>query len=172
MKFFFALVLCVVVVCLLACSRKGLPQAGTIARADSSFVKKDSTWRDVVTEVDTVYLPGDTIKIETLIECDSITNKPKDISVVVDGKHSKLEVILRKGILNVKSKYDSVMQITIHQKETIHQLQQELTRVSNQEKQTITVEKFKTHWYDIAARWLALIFILLVILFIIIKTNL
>ena len=69
-----------VVVCLMACSRKGLPQAGTITRADSSVVKKDSTWRDVVTDIDTVYLPGDTIKIETLIECDPVTNKPKDIS--------------------------------------------------------------------------------------------
>lgn len=161
-----------VVVCLLACSRKGLPQAGTITRADSSVVKKDSTWRDVVTDIDTVYLPGDTIKVETLIECDPVTNKPKDISVIVDGKHSKLEMTLRNGILKVKSKYDSVMQITINQKETIHHLQQELTRVNSQEKQTIIVEKFITHWYDIMARWLALIYILLIILYIIIKIKL
>lgn len=159
-----SLCVCLVVVCLMACSRKGLPQAGTTSRADSSHVKKDSTWSVKEIVYDTIFLPGDSVEVQVLIECDKATNKPKDITIGANGNNSKMVMTLRNGILNVKSKYDSAMKIVAHQKETIHHLQQELTRVNNEKSETIIKEVYLTHWYDIAARWISLIVIIIIIL--------
>ncbi len=162
--------LCVLVVfCAVACSRKVVPQPGTISHADSSYVKKDSTWSVKEVVYDTLWLPGDSVEVEVLIECDSVTNKPKDITIGAKGDKSKLMLSLRNGILNVKSKYDSVMKINARQKETIHHLSDALVRVNKQKQETIVKVEYKTHWYDTGARWIAGIVLLILIIYIVTK---
>lgn len=103
-------------------------KSSKIDRSERSSVK-DSV--SVIKEysVDTVYLPGDSIEVEVLIECDSLTNKPKPIKrqIVKSQLHASI-AIDTSGILQVKCKTDSLIQII--------------------NKQKITMERYKTKHFE------------------------
>jgi len=168
MKYLFALVVTVfflAVGCLVFSSCKVAAPAATVKeRTDSTTVKKDSTWTETITEYDTIYLPGDSVMIVAWIECDSITNKAKDFEIKVDGKNLQLVLSLKNGMLNALSKYDSSKHIIAKQKELIHTLSETITKLNHEKEEVKIVTEYKTHWYDIAARWLAVIFIILIII--------
>ena len=75
-----------------------------------------------------VNTPGDTVKIETLIECDSATNKPKPFSI---GKKSERAALMLKvndaGVLTATGISDSLQQVIKAMDKEIFRLKTERT---------------------------------------------
>jgi uncharacterized protein YcfL len=145
------------------------PAATVTERTDSTSVKKDSTWTSVVVVHDTIVTPGETIIIEKRIECDPVTNKPKEFTDKVKGKNSTIDVSLKNGLLQVKAKYDSLLHVIDLKEQHIHTLTEVNTRLSKQKEEVKIVTAYKVHWYDIWARWIAVAVILFSIIKIVIK---
>jgi hypothetical protein len=153
-----------VVVCLVVSGCKSAPPAATIVeKNDSTFSKQDSTWTTERIVHDTITTPGEIIIIERLIECDSVTNKPKEFKDKVKGSNSSLEISLKDGLLRVRAKYDSLLHVIDLKEKHINTLTKSLIEVNNQKRETKIITEYKTHRYDIACRWMALILIILTI---------
>lgn len=152
--------------CLVLGCKVAAPATSVKEWADSTRTEKDSTWFVAEATSDTIYLPGDTIVIDHIIECDSITNKPKEFKSKTIGKNGRLELSLKNGLLMVKSKYDSAVLLIQKNEKEIYILRKSLLTINNHKEETKTVVDYKTHWYDIWARWIAVA----VVLFLLIKT--
>jgi len=117
------------------------------AKTHTNVEISDSTIVREIVRTDTVRIAGDTIRFETIIECDSITKSPKPIYIERRGVRSGAILnIASSGALIVESQCDSLTEM-IESKDT------EITRL-RKEKRTITkvVTEFKTRWYDKIAR--------------------
>jgi len=113
----------------------------------------DSTMVEVRERVDTLWMDGEILEIPVYIECDSITNKPKPMSIKKAGKNLSVNIGLNgKGLLRVKCKEDSLMMVT-------RKLDSIVFRLRHEDK-TITLPPIVTHtpyWFDVLFRWWALI---------------
>jgi adenine specific DNA methylase Mod len=119
---------------------------------------KDSVWTKEIVRIDTVHIPGDTIILRTVIECDPVTNKPKPAKVRVKSDRGAVDLdINNKGEIVAKGiTFDLWKQIELRDKE-IHRLR------SEKRKETHVVTKYKTRQIDVFCRWITAILFLLLI---------
>lgn len=147
------------------------PATAVMEKSDSTTVSSDSTWFTIENVTDTIYLPGDSIPFVAIVKCDSVTNQPKDIEAVVEGQNGRLMISLKKGILKVLSERDSLKHLIETKNKVIHHLEEKVITLSNEKQTTNTVVEYRTHWYDMAARWLACISIISCLFYLIIITR-
>lgn len=158
--------------CLVLVGCKATVPAATVKELrDSTTHKKDSSWFVLEVDADTVYLPGDTVRIGFVIECDSVTNKPIDANAIVEGKTGRLVISLKNGLLNIMSQRDSMALVIETNNKIIHHLKNEITRIEKDKSESNPIEIYKTHWYDIAARWMAVILILIILITLLLKLK-
>lgn len=123
----FALSLLLLVV---GCSRKVAPSTTTVVR--------DSIVERTVEKI--VRVPGDSVRFTMLLDCDSLTQKPKPFDKVIKKGLSKVEVKVNKGgELKVNSDCDSLLKIRTSIIEKMR---------SETQKETVTVIEYKTYWFD------------------------
>lgn len=113
-----------------------------VERHDTTITK----WRDT-----TVYLPGETVKIRDFVFCDSL-NKAQMPKTKVKGKHLTATVEIKDNKLAVDCAEDSLIAVNAKLRDELR-----ISKESTYHKQVVTVEKQYTAWYDIAARWVALL---------------
>lgn len=131
------------------CSSRVAPTTTTTVK-DSIYVKE-------IVRHDTVSIPGEKIRITRFIHCDSLTHQVKPFEVKEKKNNQSLEIILNpNGELTAICKSDSLIKVIEGKDKEINHLRQEKT------KETIPVITHEPYWYDIAARWIASIVLLLI----------
>jgi hypothetical protein len=148
-----------------------LPTATITTEKDSTTVQTDSTWTKETNRPQVIFLPGDTVRIEKFIECDKVTNKPKDMNAKLRGKNSELDVSLKNGILKITSKYDSAIRVINTKDKEIHTLRKTIIEVNSKEKEVQIKIEYKTHWYDPYCRGTVLALIVALITYLILKLK-
>ena len=143
-------VLSLFVFSLSACSKK--------ITSTTSSVRDSIIIREIV-RYDTVRVKADTIRVKQIIECDSVTNKPKPFKIKEHSGRAKATVEVKSnGELTVTASCDSLELV-------VQTLDREVFRLRHEQKQSTTIKqpsKFKI-WIDYSAYALALIFILYII---------
>ena len=145
----FTLIIAVIVILFTACSKKITTTQTTI---------KDSTIIKETVRLDTVRIKGDTVRVTHMIDCDSLTNKPKPFKINKrSGRASANVEVKADGSLQVEAVCDSLEKIVALMDREIFRLRQEkvLTTVYKQPSQ-IKI------WFDWTCRILAAIFILFI----------
>jgi hypothetical protein len=156
---------CCLFLLIVACGGCKTPTATLNSNKETTKKEKDSVRVvEKIREVQ-VQVPGDTVVIKERIECDQKTNKP--IAKTFEGHNGKAfskTTIDSDG--NITTEGGCSPWIT-----KVNALEKEVTYwkslFESQSQQTSEVkikEVYKTHWYDIAARWMALILIVYIIL--------
>jgi len=113
----------------------------------------DSTMVEVRERVDTLWMDGEILEIPVYIECDSTTNKPKPMSIKKAGKNLSVNIGLDgKGLLKVKCKEDSLMEVVRQKDSIVNHLRTEKTII-----QLPPVVTHTPYWFDVLFRWWALI---------------
>lgn len=123
------------------CTEK-FPSTSTVK--DSIITKVEVKYKDT-----TLYLPGEEIKITEYIPC-------PDFQKEVKKGHLTASVKIKKGILTIDCAEDSLMTVNASLKQT-------LIEVNNnhiKESQKPPVKEYIVHWYDIMCRWISIIFLL------------
>jgi hypothetical protein len=129
-----------------ACNRRLQQSTQTY---DSTSVKETIRWQ-------VVEVPGDSIPFEVRIECDSVTNKPLPIRYKQGSKRAAVNLKLDTlGVLTGISYCDS-LQLQVEIKD------REISRLKS-EKTVVEVPVQYTAWYDLVARYLALLFIVVMV---------
>lgn len=148
--------LMVLLLMVVGCGRKVTPSTSTIVK-DSIYVKEVPRYVEVK-------IPGDTVTITEVIECDSVTNKPKAFERKEKSGRATLKVELTdQGQLTATSECDSLLEV-------IKVLDKEIFHLKHEsKKETIVVTEYKTRWFDIAARWIAGIVMLATVGFVVFK---
>lgn len=120
------------------CGRKVVPSTTTEV-SDSVLVKE-------VPRFITVTTPADTVLIERLIECDSVTNKPKPFNVKRKSRQARLIVnVDTTGKLTTTGICDSLQKVIEAKDKEIYHLRKE--------KMTIRIPVYTTSDFDIFCRW-------------------
>lgn len=129
---------------------------------------KDSVSVVYTVRIDTVTVPGDTVTVTDVIECDSVTNKPKPKTLRAFGHRAHVVVAVDStGQLTAQAVCDQYMKIILSQQKEIFRLQQEKRQLVRQ----INVPVYKTYWYDPPARVISLILVCFVAGYTIIKLK-
>jgi hypothetical protein len=156
----FIFFLLLILIWLSSCSRRVITQTVEHTIIDSVYVTLKP--RDT-----TIYIPGDTVRITDIIECDSITNKPKPINISSRSGRAQAQVqITADGRLNILAHCDSLEQV-------ITVMDKEIFRL-RQEKRTINVVTEKKPsklrvWANNIAWTLAIIFLAIILIRLITK---
>jgi uncharacterized protein YcfL len=128
----------------------------------SSTEVKDSVHVEYIPRMVEVKVPGEKVTVTKYIECDSVTNKPKPIDIAATkGKAHVAVVIDKEGQLTANSECDSLTEL-------IKVLDQKITRLKS-EKQTVVLPPeivYKTYWFDVPARFISLLTLLIIIVYI------
>ncbi len=141
------------VILVVGCGRKAVPSTTTEIR-DSIIVKE-------IPRIVEVPVPGETVMVTEYIECDSVTNKPKP---------KKMNARSGKAVMNIDVKADG--SITglggcDSLKALVETADRLIERYRSAQKTEVKIEyEHQPYWYDIAARWIAgitLLFVLLVL---------
>ena len=113
----------------------------------------EDTETKIIERLVEVLVPGEKTTETVYVECDSATNKPKPFSSEQsNGRSSSKTQMDSNGKLTTECDCaDYKAQIKVKDTE-IRKLKQSHT----QEQKTIVVTEYKTRWYDIACRWIAL----------------
>lgn len=94
---------------LVSCSRKS-----TISKTETVTVYRDSLYEKETVMIDTLLMPGDSIFTFIVVECDSLTNKPKPaVSKSKSGGMAQDVSIDASGNLTARCVADSFMHIII-----------------------------------------------------------
>lgn len=122
------------------CSRK-VTSSTTTEVTDSVYVKEVPRFIEIL-------IPGDTVEIERMVECDSVTNKPKPFTVRKKSKTASLTVgIDSQGRLTGTGVCDSLQKI-------IEAKDKEITRIRKEKtKEVIVQTEYKPRGIDIFCRW-------------------
>lgn len=132
------IVITLIVLTFTACSNK--------LRTSSSV--KDSTHIELKPRIVMKDIPGATISTTTIIECDSVTNKPKPAKVKAKDKNTRANVeavVKPDGTLEVKGGCDS-LQVAVEV------LDKEVTRLREEKSTEVKIE-YQTRKIDIVCRW-------------------
>jgi len=125
---------------------------------------KDSVRVEYVPRDVPVYIPGDTVTVTDWIECDSVTNKPKPITIKKKAGRTTLNLKVKStGQLSASSSCDSLTQI-------ITVLDKEVFRLRH-EKVVKTEPIYKTRKIDKICRWFSGVVLLLIIIYIILRVK-
>lgn len=109
---------------------------------------KDSTHIELKPRIVMKDIPGASISTTTIIECDSVTHKPKPAKVKAKDRNTRANVeavVKSDGTLEIKGGCDS-LQVAIEV------LDKEVTRL-REEKSNDTEIKYRTRKIDIFCRW-------------------
>jgi sRNA-binding carbon storage regulator CsrA len=113
---------------------------------------KDSVYVKEVLRVDTVHIKGDSVKIIIQNPCENgQLSKEFKSAITKTSKSTRAKVQVKeteKG-LEIKCNCEEEMQLINSKNLEIYKLHSELNSEVKQ------VEVYKTHWYDITARWIA-----------------
>lgn len=130
------------------CGRKVVPSITTEV-SDSVHVKE-------VTRFVPVPIPGDTVTVERLIECDSVTNKPKPFNIKKKSKHASVVLTVDSaGMLTSTGVCDSLNKV-IKAKDT------EIYRLKSTKTAT-TTPVYITSGFDKFCRWFFAITLILIV---------
>jgi hypothetical protein len=109
----------------------------------------------------TIKGPPESIKINQLIECDSITNKPKPAKTTQTGPGLTITTAIdTTGVLSIECNTDSL-------KRVIKELETVINKTESTEKKPVHLVK----WYDKTARAISIILILFIILYVVVKLK-
>ena len=113
---------------------------------------KDSIHIEYVPREVVVTLPGDTVEIIKVIECDPVTNKPKPFQISKKATKAKIHLkVNSSGQLTATGSCDSLRQV-------ITALDKEVFHLRKEKKSTVkVVEVFKTRKIDKFCRWFTII---------------
>jgi hypothetical protein len=109
---------------------------------------KDSTHIELKPRIVMKDIPGATISTTTIIECDSVTHKPKPAKVKAKSKGNRANVeaeVKPDGTLEIKGGCDS-LQVAVEV------LDKEITRLREEKSTEVRIE-YKTRKIDIFCRW-------------------
>ncbi len=149
----------VLLLAVVGCSRKIAPSTATEVH-DS--VRTEIVYRDVPVQV-----PGETVTVrDTIIRCDKATNKPIPMEIKQRKGAAFVDLKIKAdGSISGTGGCDSLAAVIKAKDQLITKLRTEKTIITN------TVIQYERHWYDIAARWIAGIFILIVAGIVLVKFN-
>lgn len=146
-----ALIIGLGILVVVGCGRKAVPTTTTEIR-DSIIVKE-------VPRVVEVPVPGETVTVTEYIECDSVTNKPKP---------KKINARSGKAVMNIDVKADGSITGSggcDSLKALIQTADKLIERYRSAQKTEVKIEYVhQPYWYDIAARWIACIALVLFVL--------
>ena len=147
---------CIILICIIfswACARKPLQNTSEAIRTDSLVSR-------LVERLDTVYLPGDSVTFIEYLDCDTATNKPKP--VVIEGRSNQARVSVAIGTggrAKITCLCDSL-------REVVKIYDKELFRLRHESKATVkTVVEYRTRKIDIIGRWVLMVLLVLMILY-------
>lgn len=144
------LIISILILSLSACSKK-------ISTTTSSV--RDSTVIREIIKHDTVHVKADTITIKQMIECDSVTNKPKPFKIKEHSGRAKATVEVKtNGELTVIASCDSLELV-------VQTMDREIFRLRHEKKETTILKqpsKFKI-WIDYTAYFLSILLILYIV---------
>jgi len=128
----------------------------------------DSTTTRYVPRIDTLYLPGEKVTLPPVyIECDSITNKP--IPKKISGSNGRAHVgvvIDATGKLTATGSCDELKKI-------VQLMDKEIYRLRHEKKIIVPppVIVYKTHWYDVPSRFISIITLIVLVVYIYFKIK-
>lgn len=126
------------------CGRKVVPSITTEV-SDSVLVRE-------VPRFIPVPIPGDTVEIERLVECDSVTNKPKPFAVTKKATRASLQVSIdTAGRLQSKAICDSLQKIVEAKDREIRRIRKEKTVIEKPVYVTTGFDRFCRWWFAITA---------------------
>jgi hypothetical protein len=161
----FLLVIGLLSLVVVGCSRKATPSVTTMAD------KKDSTHTEIKERLVPYPVPGEKVIVHDTIRCDEKTNKPMPAHIKAKSGKAFADVNIDKdGSITVSGGCDSLMAVLKARDSIIFQLKQEN---SNTNKESVETE-FKTRSIDIFCRWfsgICLCVLLGLIMFYTIKTK-
>lgn len=140
--------------------------SGCSRRVTSSITKQvsDSVFVKEVPRFIPINIPGDTVILERVIECDPVTNKPKPFDVKKKSKQATLIVTVdNNGKLNATSICDSLRKV-------VEAKDREISRYRS-EKTQVEIPVYKTSEFDIFCRWWFAISVLIIIVTIFLKLK-
>lgn len=138
------------------CSRKATPSVTTEVT--------DSTYTKEIPRPFIVRLPGDTVRITRLIECDPVTNKPRPFKAAKkSGRASEQAELKANGELTVTGTCDSLNKV-------IQTMDKEIYRLRTEKKKIVQPE-YLTRDFDKVCRWYFAITVLLGLGFLFFKIN-
>ena len=147
---------CIILICIVfswACARKPLQNTSDATRTDSLVSR-------LVERLDTVYLPGDSVTFIEYLDCDTATNKPKP--VIIEGRSNQARVSVAIGTggqAKITCLCDSL-------REVVKVYDKELFRLRHESKVTVkTVVEYRTRQIDIVGRWVLVVLLVLVLLY-------
>jgi hypothetical protein len=145
--FFIGFTLLVLVV---GCSSRVAPSISTKEKVRDSIVVRE------VPRIVEVVVPGETITVTKYIECDSVTNKPKPVELIVKSVKSKVTLkVDSTGLMTATGGCDSLkLALQAMDRELFH-YKHEKTEIK--EPQVI----YKTRSIDIFCRWFSAIVLVL-----------
>ena len=146
-------------VSLTSCSRRAIGTTETSETVDS--VRIEYIPREVI-----VTLPGDTVEIIKVIECDPVTNKPKPFQLSKKATKAKIQVkVDAKGQLTASGSCDSL-------KHVITALDKEVFHLRKEKKNKVEVVPFyKTRKIDVICRCFTGAWVIAFIIYIIVKIK-
>lgn len=144
------------------CGRRAVPSTTT----ETITIVKDSIIVKEVPKIVEVTVPGDTVTVTEVIECDSVTNKPKAKKVKAGNGRAKVQLnIDASGNATVIGGCDSA-------KIAIQVLERQIEKYRNEstaKSKTVvkTVVKYRTRGIDVFCRWFTgiVLFIILLVLY-------
>lgn len=115
----------------------------------TTTIVKDSVIVKEVPRLVEVPVPGDTVKIIDVIECDSLTNKPKPKKIqATTGRAFTSVEVKADGTLTATGGCDSLLQV-------IEVMDREITRMRSETTETETTQiAYRATTFDIFLRWL------------------
>lgn len=124
------------------CGRKVVPSITTEV-SDSILVKE-------VPRFIPVPVPGDTVEIERMVDCDSVTNKPKPFSIKKKSTRASLTVSIdNTGKLHSTAICDSLQKVVEAKDREIYRLRKETTKIPVYV--TSEFDNFCRWWFAITA---------------------
>ncbi|MBT1702955.1 hypothetical protein [Chryseosolibacter indicus] len=152
----------VILVVVVGCSSRVVPSTTT----ETKTIVHDSIIIKEVPRIDTVLVPGEKIVVTELIECDSVTNKPKAKSFKAKGKLASVEVEIKEdGSATATGGCDSLQAVVTAMDKEIRHYKHEQKERNKEVVKTQLI--YRTRGIDIFCRTftgLVLFFILLVLI--------
>jgi hypothetical protein len=138
------------------CGRKAVPSITSEVR-DSIVVRE-------VPRLVEVKVPGETVTVKEYIECDPVTNKPKQKDIKANTGRAHVAVAVRSdGLLTASGGCDSLTAV-------IQQMDKEIFRLRHEKREEVrVVTQYKTRDIDVFCRWFTAIVLLIIILYTIVK---
>jgi hypothetical protein len=107
---------------------------------------KDSTYIELKPRIVIREIPGATVSTSTIIECDSLTNKPKPLTIRAKDKRASVRLVVKSdGTADITGDCASL-------RDSIEVLDKIISRLREEKSNEVRIE-YKTRKIDIVCRW-------------------